>query len=648
MPLEIRYRLNVSDLLSARGHVRERARTQAGNPRLLVIGGGVAFSLSMLLRLNGSAYPMWVWAVAASLFIASAIWLRASMRTGAVPRWLEQVAGEYALSLTAAGICLRMPDGEATFHAWQDVVALEATDAGLYLYLGRDAAFWVPRASAEDPGVEAVAGEVRRLWAAHPENAGRSLPAIPAGPSWARQAWANLRAAARLVFLCRFDAHAFRVSHGALVWLLLAHLVWLAVLDYLQALPSPQFSDVAVSDFGAAVLAILAWAAAVSRMMARRATLLRLLVMVTASALVIDLIVQPLYLAAGWWLPEASGVARFLDAFVLLWMAAAVFRIARSLYRQPAPAALRLASGFSLFVLAAALLLPQPHFYYRAEADETAVSTQAANLNVEDVFYRQPELVAHALAGVKPAQANETGLYFVGFAGDGSEREFGNEVRYARDLLDRRFNTAGHSLVLINRPETVNAIPLASAHNLETVLQGVARRMDRRRDVLFMFLSSHGAADHRLAVSMGPLGLDDLKAERLKEMLDRSGIRNRVIVVSACYSGGFLDVLKDDNTLILTASRRDHVAYGCGDVSDYTYFGEAYFVDALEHSDSFIGAFDEARREIAEREESEGADPSGPQIHVGRNIKRVLQRLKVAPAAPQADACDTGCTGESG
>jgi hypothetical protein len=228
-------------------------------------------------------------------------------------------------------------------------------------------------------------------------------------------------------------------------------------------------------------------------------------------------------------------------------------------------------------------------------------------------------------------------------------------VRYARGLLDRRFNTAGRSLLLINSYDTVNNTPLANTHNMEAVLQGLAGRMDKNKDVLFLFLSSHGAQDHRLAVNFSPLEMNDLKAEQLKQMLDKSGIRNRVIVVSACYSGGFLDVLKDDNTLILTASRRDHVAYGCGDITQYTYFGEAYFVKALEHNVSFVKAFDEARNRIAAREKSEGRDSSGPQIHVGRNIGKVLQRLKVnpvglhaKPANEDVQRCPENCPGEPG
>ncbi|MEQ1556343.1 MAG: C13 family peptidase, partial [Gallionella sp.] len=145
----------------------------------------------------------------------------------------------------------------------------------------------------------------------------------------------------------------------------------------------------------------------------------------------------------------------------------------------------------------------------------------------------------------------------------------------------------------------------------------------------------------QLSVSFWPLRLNNLKAETLKEMLDNSGIQNRVIVVSACYSGGFLDVLKDDNSLIITASSRDHVSYGCGDATQYTYFGESYFVQSLAHGNSFIRAFSDAQKRIAAREKSEGKGSSAPQIHIGKNIEEKLDLLPVKPfeACPPREIC---------
>ena len=82
-----------------------------------------------------------------------------------------------------------------------------------------------------------------------------------------------------------------------------------------------------------------------------------------------------------------------------------------------------------------------------------------------------------------------------------------------------------------------------------------------------------------------PVGADPQdRAEVLDELarlLEPLAERNLVIVISACYSGGFIDALKDERTLVMTAARADRTSFGCSDDSDFTYFGRALFAEAL-------------------------------------------------------------------
>ena len=48
-----------------------------------------------------------------------------------------------------------------------------------------------------------------------------------------------------------------------------------------------------------------------------------------------------------------------------------------------------------------------------------------------------------------------------------------------------------------------------------------------------------------------------LPAATLAELLAESGIRWKVVLVSACYSGGFIPPLADEQTLVMTAARAD-------------------------------------------------------------------------------------------
>ena len=138
-------------------------------------------------------------------------------------------------------------------------------------------------------------------------------------------------------------------------------------------------------------------------------------------------------------------------------------------------------------------------------------------------------------------------------------------------------------------------------------------------------MTMHGTPQHHLLVQMPPSYFDLIDPQELRAALDDAGIRNRVLVISACYSGGFVPTLKSDDTLILTASHRNRPSFGCGPDSDATYFGRAWMIEALNETTDFVAAFEAAKTRIAEREDAEGYRPSRPQISIG---KQILPRLQ--------------------
>ena len=71
---------------------------------------------------------------------------------------------------------------------------------------------------------------------------------------------------------------------------------------------------------------------------------------------------------------------------------------------------------------------------------------------------------------------------------------------------------------------------------------------------MFLYLTSHGSKHQKLSVIFMPLRLNDVEPHFLKESLDSSGIKYRVLVISACYSRLFIEPLMDDYTIILTSS----------------------------------------------------------------------------------------------
>ena len=218
-------------------------------------------------------------------------------------------------------------------------------------------------------------------------------------------------------------------------------------------------------------------------------------------------------------------------------------------------------------------------------------------------------------------------LYFLAFGGDAHQDVFLREVVSVGKLFDERFDTKQRSVLLVNNVNTVAKYPLANSHNLLAGLGRISGMMDVEEDVLFLFLTSHGTPDV-LSVNFKPMQMNDLTAKNLKYVLDKSRIKWRVIVVSACHSGSFIDDLKNENSLIIAAAREDRVSFGCDHENDWTYFGRAYFDQALRDTFSFVNAFPRAAKTVGKWEKEQKLEPSLPQIHVGAAIEPKLKELE--------------------
>ncbi|HXY05051.1 MAG TPA: C13 family peptidase [Burkholderiaceae bacterium] len=246
----------------------------------------------------------------------------------------------------------------------------------------------------------------------------------------------------------------------------------------------------------------------------------------------------------------------------------------------------------------------------------------------EQTFYSQIGLLEDALEAITPGQAGVTELFTISFGGDGTQDVFLREAVGADSVMAEVFDSGVHSLVLANSQAHPQEQPFATVSALQRALATVAERMNGDEDVLALFLTSHGTADHHLVVSLPPYDFEDLTPERLRDLLDEADIRYRVIIVSACYSGAFIAPLAGPDTMVITASSADRESFGCRDGAQWTEFGRAYFAEALQQAASFEGAFRIASRRIAEREAEQGLAPSMPQISVGQGIREHLLRLE--------------------
>jgi hypothetical protein len=279
-----------------------------------------------------------------------------------------------------------------------------------------------------------------------------------------------------------------------------------------------------------------------------------------------------------------------------------------------------LTSGGGAVAAAAALTLAVAHVVLPAHA-MTAAEVRARSA-------RQPQILERALAGLMPGRPGVPDLYFVGFGADSRQDVFMKEVQSARSLFEERFDAGGRSLALVNNVRTLEELPLASTTNLRTAVRRVAQAMDVHEDVLFLYLTGHGSASTGLSVKFRFLEPENLEPAGLRRLLDAAGIKWRVIVISACYSGHFVAPLQTEQTFIATSAAASRRSYGCEPENDSTYFGRAYFGQALRETRSFVDAFHRASALVLDREEAVLQPPSRPQLYVGSAIRRKLEHLE--------------------
>jgi len=355
----------------------------------------------------------------------------------------------------------------------------------------------------------------------------------------------------------------------------------------------------------------------------------------TRALIVTVLAVSPFVLTFLWlagdipWLAARPMLATVL---ALLYLAVLAVRVVGAAFGpvRLAPAlvaiALVLASPWALGWLDLDTRLWVPPEAEEAQSEDDPAAAEA-------LLYDQPARIAAVVARVTPSQPGAPRAYFVGFAGDADPEVFSRETQFARQAFAARFGSADRSVLLINDAGDRDSWPLASLSGLGQALKLLAARMDPEQDVLVLFLTSHGSADG-LEVRNGSLPLAQLEPEDLRQVLDDSGIRWRVVVVSACYAGVFIDALKNETTAIVTASDAAHSSFGCQEDRELTWFGEAFLKDALPASDSLEEAFGKAARLIVQREDSEHEVHSNPQLYVGALMRHKLTELESSrPAA---------------
>jgi len=544
----------------------------------------------------------------------------------------------------ATGIAVERGDSGSHVQ-WSKVVGIENTPTHVFIWLAQTSAFTVPgRDLSGGLNTTILAERLRAIVSQAKADAGAMVTAsdfsvpppapetLPLSPRYGvvRQ----LGAAGKQLLLLRADAARLVGSDGAIASLgAIALLIWLP-LDWFVYEGPMEFMPEQIGGLSFVIAGALALAWIIARLSVPRVEYRRVLLVVTASMFI------------------AIAGSTLFNRFAERWMTATLIALAVTAYATLYfKLALRTLTGFvqtrALLIAAAATfvfiammdrLYINPGLWVYTGDDDTDVdggaNYQDAWRRIEELQFDQRARIDAQVAQIAAHSAAGAQMYFVGFAGYGEQRVFAQEIGLAAKQVAQRYDAGEREILLVNDRRDLEKYPLATARALRHALVSLARVMDPD-DVLFLALSSHGDEDATLSVSNAGMMPGELDATQIAEALRESGIGWKVIVISACHAGSFIESLADEHTLVLTASAADRTSFGCADDRDLTYFGEAFYRDALPKAASLRAAFDAARASIAQREKAEGIDASDPQASYGAKIETKLAALETAATPPE-------------
>lgn len=440
----------------------------------------------------------------------------------------------------------------------------------------------------------------------------------------------NLRAGARLTLFLRVDRLAFRVDVAQLLLLFALSAAIDVGGDWLRAAPPREFVVQGVGpELYAAALLLLG--SAVVALVNRQPQLALAVPVIALAALPILQVLHyvPYVVRADLHAPD---LLLTFEYAIVTWIVLVLVRCVAVAFAPMPPFGWLRAIGGGLLLAApiwfSGALVPSVP-WWRGEGEPAQAHGGGVNAGAEAVLAAQAFLLDHALAELADERPGQADLYFVAFAPDGRDDAWREDAEAAQEAMDARWGTAGRSVLLANSPQTLLTVPFASVTNLRETLGELAGIIDVEEDVVMLYLTGRGTPEHRLVADQPPLSLVDLSPAGLRQLLDDADIKWRIIVVSACYSGGFLEPLQDDYTLIVTDARADREAFGCGGRTPAGLFGGAFFGEGLGKGESIEAAFERSKAAVVARERDAGYAPAAePQMFVGEAMAEKVRTLR--------------------
>ncbi len=234
-------------------------------------------------------------------------------------------------------------------------------------------------------------------------------------------------------------------------------------------------------------------------------------------------------------------------------------------------------------------------------------------------------------AAISNLQAERPGVVdaYVVVAGLDGDAVFSREATATSRLLSSRYDAAGRTVTLaVGHDDYPDAQASASPANLMAVLAAVSEKMNKEEDVLVLYTTSHGGPGIGVVFKDSDKAFGVMSGNRLAEMLKELGIKRRLVMVSACYSGAFVDPLKSDDTVVVTAASSDRSSFGCNPGNDWTFFGDALINSELRKPVALEASVKAAFKTIDGWEGKYKLKPSQPQYYAGKKSNAWLDALE--------------------
>ena len=235
---------------------------------------------------------------------------------------------------------------------------------------------------------------------------------------------------------------------------------------------------------------------------------------------------------------------------------------------------------------------------------------------------------ARAQTGAPPSRfANWTSAIVAADWRDGADRPIEAFDNARRDLV-KGFLAAGFSrsnMVDYSLRPDVPEPTSASA-----VVDGITAAATRGTAGCLLYFTSHGAPN-AMVFGVAPRMTPDMMANIVRSAC---GTRPTVVIVSACYSGIFINALAAPNRMVLTAASRERTSFGCGADETYPWF-DGCIIETLPTSTDFLALAAGARACVARKEVERGVSPaSEPQLFVGAEMQLRLPTLRFQRSSP--------------